>query len=65
MLSDQIGKIIGWLAIGLSILGFFVWAIPLGIIAMILGAVGLASPQKGLNWTAIAVGAITVIVGII
>lgn len=65
MMSDQVGKIIGWIAIVLSVIGFIIWHVPLGIAAMILGAIGLASPQKGINWTAVAFGAIAVIVGII
>lgn len=64
-MSDQVGKVIGWVALALSLIGFIVWNVPLGIIAMILGAIGLASTQKGLNWTAIAFGAIAVIIGII
>lgn len=65
MMTAQIGKIIGWIAIALSVIGFIIWSIPLGIVSMILGAIGLISPEKGINWTAIALGAIAVIIGII
>lgn len=66
MNTDQMGKVIGWLAMALALIGFFVWNIPLGLIAMILGVVGVvATPEKGLNWTAIAFGAIAMIIGII
>lgn len=66
MNSDKTGKIIGWLAMALALVGFFVWNIPLGLVAMILGVVGVvATPEKGLNWTAIAFGAIAMIIGII
>jgi hypothetical protein len=65
MMSDQVGKVIGWIAMALSVIGFVVWHVPLGIAAMILGAIGLASTQKGINWTAVAFGAIAVIIGII
>lgn len=63
--SDQIGKLIGWTAMALALIGFFIWNIPLGIAAIILGGIGLLSPEKGLNWTAIAFGAIAMIIGII
>lgn len=63
--SSKVGKIIGWTAMVLSLIGFFIWQIPLGIVAIVLGLVGLATPEKGLNWTAIAFGAIAMIIGII
>lgn len=63
--SDEMGKLIGWTAMAIALVGFFVWNIPLGVVAIILGALGLASPEKGLNWTAIAFGAIAMIIGII
>ncbi|MER2064149.1 MAG: C4-dicarboxylate ABC transporter [Alkalibacterium sp.] len=63
--STKVGKIIGWIAMAISLIGFFAWGIPLGIAAIILGLIGLASPEKGLNWTAIAFGAIAIIVGIL
>lgn len=63
--SDRLGKLIGWTAMALALIGFFVWNIPLGIVAMILGALGLLTPEKGLNWTAIAFGSIAMIIGII
>lgn len=65
MNSDKVGKIIGWAAMALALIGFFIWNIPLGLIAIILGALGLATSEKGLNWTAIAFGAIAMIIGII
>ncbi|GAA0363574.1 hypothetical protein GCM10008932_15050 [Alkalibacterium iburiense] len=66
MNSDNMGKIIGWLAMALALIGFFIWNIPLGLIAMILGVIGVvATSEKGLNWTAIAFGAIAMIIGII
>lgn len=63
--SSKVGKIIGWAAMALSLIGFFIWGIPLGLVAIVLGLVGLATPEKGLNWTAIAFGAIAMIIGII
>jgi len=63
--STKVGKIIGWTAMALALIGFFLWQIPLGIVAIVLGLVGLATPEKGLNWTAIAFGAIAMIIGII
>lgn len=65
MNSDKIGKIIGWAAMALALIGFFIWNIPLGLTAIILGTIGLATSEKGLNWTAIAFGAIAMIIGII
>lgn len=66
MNSDNMGKIIGWLAMALALIGFFVWNLALGLIAMVLGVIGVvATPEKGLNWTAIAFGAIAMIIGII
>ncbi|MFC6464019.1 C4-dicarboxylate ABC transporter [Marinilactibacillus sp. GCM10026970] len=64
-MSASIGNTIGWTATALSFIGFFIWNIPLGIIAMLLGLAGLMSDQKGVNWTAIGLGAIAVIIGII
>lgn len=65
-LSDNIGTIIGWSAVVLSIIGFFIWSIPLGAIAMVLSVIGLlASEVKGLNWTALALSAIAIILGIL
>lgn len=63
--SNKVGKIIGWTAMALALIGFFLWQIPLGIVAIVLGLIGLATPEKGLNWTAIAFGAIAMIIGII
>ncbi|WP_423190134.1 C4-dicarboxylate ABC transporter [Alkalibacterium sp. f15] len=63
--SSKVGKLIGWTAMALALIGFFLWQLPLGIIAIVLGLVGLATPEKGLNWTAIAFGAIAMIIGII
>ncbi|EKU93603.1 Uncharacterised protein [Alloiococcus otitis] len=66
MLTDQQGKYIGYLAIALSIIGFFIWGIPLGIIAMILSAIGVwQSDIKGLNWNSLALGSICVIIALI
>lgn len=62
----QTGKIIGWVAIVLALIGFFAWSILLGFIALVLGIIGVVTtPEKGLNWTAIAFGAIAMIIGII
>ncbi|OJF91203.1 hypothetical protein [Alkalibacterium sp. 20] len=63
--SSKVGKLIGWTAMALALIGFFLWQLPLGIIAIVLGLIGLATPEKGLNWTAIAFGAIAMIIGII
>lgn len=63
--STKTGKAIGWAAMAIALIGFFIWQIPLGIIAIVLGLIGLATPEKGLNWTAIAFGAIAMIIGII
>ncbi|WP_161878525.1 C4-dicarboxylate ABC transporter [Alkalibacterium sp. MB6] len=66
MNSDNLGKILGWLAMALAVVGFFVWNIWLGLAAMVIGLIGLVSTsEKGLNWTAIAFGAIAMIIGII
>ena len=66
MLTDQQGKYIGYLAIALSIIGFFIWGIPLGIIAMILSVIGVwQSDIKGLNWNSLALGSICVIIALI
>lgn len=64
--SDKVGKLIGWSAMALALIGFFIWNIPLGLAAIALGVIGvLASSEKGLSWTAIAFGAIAMIIGII
>ncbi|MFO8069155.1 MAG: C4-dicarboxylate ABC transporter [Alkalibacterium sp.] len=63
--SSNVGKLLGWTAMALALIGFFLWQIPLGVIAIVLGLIGLTTPEKGLNWTAIAFGAIAMIIGII
>lgn len=65
MLSQNVGKYMGWASTILAVIGFFVWSIPLGLIAMVLSLIGLASPERGINWTALALGAIAVILGIL
>lgn len=66
MLSEQQGRYLAYAAFALAIIGLFVWGIPLGLIAMAISAFGVyKSETKGLNWNALALSAITVIIGII
>lgn len=66
MLSDKQARYIAYLAIALSVVGFFRFGIPLGLVAMALSTFGLLkSDIKGLNWNALALGAVAVIIGII
>lgn len=66
MLSEQQGRYMAYAAFALAIIGFFIWGIPLGLIAMAISALGVyKSETKGLNWNALALSAITVIIGII
>lgn len=65
-MSNQAGNTIANLAIIIAIIGFFFLNIILGSIATFLGLIGLlASPSKQLNWIAIGLGLVAVIIGLI
>lgn len=71
MLSEAQGRYIAYAAIALSIIGLLMFGfssirIGLGLVAMALSAFGLLkSETEGLNWNALAIGSITVILGIL
>lgn len=66
MLSEQQGKYLAYAAFAIAIIGLFTWTIPLGLVAMAVSAFGVyKSETKGLNWNALALSAIIVIIGII
>lgn len=59
------GLWLGLLAIALAVLGFFWLPMPLGFFAIVLGIYGLRSPYKVINWIAIVLGTIILVLGII
>ncbi|MDQ0199776.1 hypothetical protein [Neobacillus ginsengisoli] len=63
-MSDMTGKLLGWLGIVVGVVGFFFAPIWLGIIAVVLGLISLASPQKVLAWLAIIIGVIVLLIQI-
>ena len=66
MLSEQQGKYIAYLSFALSIVGFFVFEKILGLIAMAISVLGLLkSENKTMNWNALTLGAIAVIIAFI
>lgn len=66
MLSEQQGKYIAYLSFTLSIVGFFVFGKILGLIAMAISVFGLLkSENKTMNWNALTLGAIAVIIAFI
>lgn len=64
-MSDDAGNWLGWLAIIIGVIGFFWQPIWMGIISIVLAAIGLASPKKTLNGWGLAVGIIALIIGIV
>lgn len=57
---------LGILGIALAVLGFFWLPMPLGFFAIVLGILGLSnSPYKVINWIAIVLGTIILVLGII
>lgn len=64
-LSNTAGQWLGWLGIIAAVIGFFWQPIWMGIIALVLGIIGVFSPQKGLNWTAVVLGVIALIIGLV
>lgn len=66
MLSEQQGKYIAYLSFALSIVGFFVFGKILGLIAMAISVLGLLkSENKTMNWNALTLSAIAVIIALI
>lgn len=66
MLSEQQGKYIAYLSFALSIVGFFVFGKILGLIAMAISVLGLLkSENKTMNWNALTLDAIAVIIAFI
>ncbi|SDI64416.1 C4-dicarboxylate ABC transporter [Natribacillus halophilus] len=61
-MNETSGQWLGWIGIIAAVIGFFWAPIFLGIVAIVLGLITLATPQKGLAWIAIALGAITLII---
>ncbi|CRK81080.1 C4-dicarboxylate ABC transporter [Neobacillus massiliamazoniensis] len=61
-MSDLTGKILGWIAIVVGVVGFFVAPVWLGAIGIILGLITLGSPQKVLGWVAVVIGVIVLLV---
>lgn len=57
-MKASLGMWIGWIGIVLAIVGFFYYPMILGASAVVLGLVGLTSPQKFLAWISIVLGAI-------
>jgi hypothetical protein len=64
-MSNTVGKWLGWLGVIIGVIGFFWAQITLGIIAGVLGLIGLASPEKTLSWMAVGAGVIALIIGFI
>ncbi|WP_408011179.1 hypothetical protein ACJROX_13145 [Pseudalkalibacillus sp. A8] len=56
------GRWIVWLGILSAVIGFFYAPLWLGSIGVVLGLIGLASPQKVLAWWAIGLGVISLII---
>lgn len=66
MLSEQQGRYIAYVSIAISIIGFFFYGKILGTIAMAISVYGLLkSENKTMNWNALTLGAIAVIVAFI
>jgi hypothetical protein len=61
-MNDVTGKVLGWLGIVVAVIGFFYAPIWLGCIAVVLGLITLASPQKILAWVAVVLGVIVLLV---
>jgi hypothetical protein len=61
-MNEVTGNVLGWLGIIAAVVGFFYAPIWLGIAAVVLGLVTLASPQKALAWVAVVLGVITLII---
>lgn len=61
-MTELTGKILGWLGILAGIVGFFLAPLWLGAIAVILGLITLASPQKVLAWISIVLGVIVLLI---
>lgn len=64
-MSNNVGKLLGWIGILVGVIGFFWLPIWMGAIAIVAGIIGLFSPQKKLNWITVAVGVVTLIIGIV
>lgn len=66
MLSEQQGRYIAYVSIAISIIGFFFYGKILGTISMAISVYGLLkSENKTMNWNALTLGAIAVIVAFI
>ncbi|HLQ74679.1 MAG TPA: hypothetical protein VK107_01420 [Alloiococcus sp.] len=66
MLSEQQGKYIAYLSFALSIVGFFIFGKILGLIAIAISVFGLLKTEnKTMNWNALTLGAIAVIIAFI
>jgi len=63
-ISENAGKWLGWIGLVLGVLGFFWLRIWFGVAAVIMGAIGLASPQKKLNTVTVVAGAVAIALGI-
>ncbi|MBC8588517.1 hypothetical protein [Paratissierella segnis] len=63
--NDKTGKWLGWLAIIAAVIAFFWQPTAMSIIGIVLGIIGLFSPQRTLNGIAVAIGVIALIVGLV
>ncbi|MDP4162363.1 MAG: C4-dicarboxylate ABC transporter [Bacillota bacterium] len=61
-MSEMTYKLLAWLGIVVGVIGFFFAPIWLGIVAVVLGLVSLASSQKVLAWLAIIIGVIVLLI---
>lgn len=61
-ISNTTGKWLGWIGIAFGAIAFFWQPLWMSIISIICAVVGLFSEEKTLNWIALAVGVIALIV---
>ncbi|WP_162890735.1 C4-dicarboxylate ABC transporter [Suicoccus acidiformans] len=61
-ISNQAGQWLVWIGIICAVVAFFWQPVWMSVIAIVLGMIGLFSGQKNLNWAAIIIGVIALIV---
>ncbi|QDI90722.1 C4-dicarboxylate ABC transporter [Salicibibacter halophilus] len=61
-MNETTGQWLGWIGIIAAVIGFFAAPIFWGIVAVVLGLIALATPQKALAWIAIGLGAVSLII---
>jgi len=61
-MSKMAGLWIGWLGVIVAVVGFFFVPYWLGVIAIFLGLIVLASPQKALGWSSLVLGIIAILI---